>query len=722
MLHARVTAHRWLLACLMLPLTAAVGMAAEPFAEPGLALPQRPGTPLDAADPSVLAGLDAVVPETSWFTPVVLAALVLTVLLTLVATWRSGKIHRPGRPTRPFRWTLGAKMSLSFGLLGVLGVGSLVAWRLTDEMRTDVKRAAIPLRHQADLLQAFDRQALRARIHARGFLVFETDQHVQLFLDAIGPASQYIERAREVAQGDARTIARLDQLEDALGDYVNVIVNAVRLTDTRRAILDQQIEPTYAWLRNALADNEPARFTLSEAKTLTVAAALNDNPALAARSKELLDGVLASAGVTQRARIASAIGFYQGKLDELAKIAQERQYWIRQQCPPTGMRLGELSTQIASDLRGVARDMEVEDVLAASVRSKWTSVAVLALLAVGAAMVSLTVRNISRRTLLVADALGKATEGDLTAMDAVNKGDDELAMITGAANRLRNAFASLVLDSRTAADEILSLSRELDESASELESSVSQQSHKANQVSAAVVQMAASIEAVKQRSGDGERAAGASGRHAADGVGIVTDTVEQIREISAQFQTSAQAIAELHGKSEQIGAIITAIDDIADQTNLLALNAAIEAARAGEHGRGFAVVADEVRKLAERTTQATEQVARSIQETQSETEAAVQSMGVGCERVDHGVKLATRASESLAAIKSSSEEVLSMVAAITAASSEQAAASQDISQALEAIVAAIDDVSGNTTRVSGSSSRLLQQAERLRESIARYQV
>lgn len=692
------------------------------FVGPDRALPDRPSASVAVADPGVMEGVEAVLAPASWFTPVAVGALIITVVLTLVATWRAGRTHRPGRPKQPFRWTLGSKMALSFGLLGVLGVGSLVAWRLTDELRNDVKKQAMPLQHQAAILQAFDREGLRARIHARGFLVFEMDKHVQLFLDSVGPAGAYITRAKEIAGEDADSLARLEELERALGDYVNVIVNAVRLTDTKRAILEQQIDPTHAWLSEALSGDAGAQTLASDALRLTYASAMDDDAEGIRSVKDLVSSAAGGAPESARGAVADAVAFYHARLDEIAAVAEERQYWIRQQCPPTGMRLGELSTLLASDLREEARAMETADVAAASLRSKWTSVGVLGFLMVGAVFVWSMVRNITKRTLLVADALGQASEGDLTAMEAVNRGNDELSMITGAASRLRDAFASLIRDARGTSEAILTLSRELDDSAKHLAESVEQQSKNTNQVSAAVTEMAASIEEVREKSCEGERAASESGQRASDGVHVVSDTVRQIQEISSQFQSSSESIAELGSKSDEIGEIITAIDDIADQTNLLALNAAIEAARAGEHGRGFAVVADEVRKLAERTTQATEQVSRSISETQENTGAVVESMQVGRDRVETGVRLATEASESLASIQESSADVRQMVSSITAASAEQATASREIATAIETIVDATRGVSTNTDRVSDSSGLLLEQAERLTESIKRYRI
>jgi len=178
----------------------------------------------------------------------------------------------------------------------------------------------------------------------------------------------------------------------------------------------------------------------------------------------------------------------------------------------------------------------------------------------------------------------------------------------------------------------------------------------------------------------------------------------------------------LGDSSKQIGEIISVIDDIADQTNLLALNAAIEAARAGEQGRGFAVVADEVRKLAERTTEATKQIASMIKGIQGETEQAVVAMNQGTHEVQSGIEYADRAGESLNSILSSTQELLDMINQIAAASEEQSATSEQISKNVMSISKVTAESTQRVEDVARTSDELARLTEHLRDLMGNFQV
>jgi methyl-accepting chemotaxis protein len=172
---------------------------------------------------------------------------------------------------------------------------------------------------------------------------------------------------------------------------------------------------------------------------------------------------------------------------------------------------------------------------------------------------------------------------------------------------------------------------------------------------------------------------------AREGGAIVEDTLSRMRSIADSVRETAHKVQELGARSDQIGKIVGVIDDIADQTNLLALNAAIEAARAGEQGRGFAVVADEVRKLAERTTKATKEIAEMIEAVQGETRTAVEKMRSGTVQVEAGVEMTSKAGSSLNDIIDQAEHVGEMVTHIATAATEQSSATEPVNANMDQI-------------------------------------
>jgi methyl-accepting chemotaxis protein len=199
---------------------------------------------------------------------------------------------------------------------------------------------------------------------------------------------------------------------------------------------------------------------------------------------------------------------------------------------------------------------------------------------------------------------------------------------------------------------------------------------------------------------------------ASESANIVMESVNIMNIIAEQVRESASTVGNLGHRSEQIGEIVGTIEDIADQTNLLALNAAIEAARAGEHGRGFAVVADEVRALAERTTRATRKISEMIKAIQDETRKAVSLMDNGVAEVERGVLESAKSSEALVEVLSQISEISSQVGQIATAAEQQTATTSEISANIQQVNdVAIESVQGASKTVAettGLSQRALE--------------
>jgi methyl-accepting chemotaxis protein len=274
--------------------------------------------------------------------------------------------------------------------------------------------------------------------------------------------------------------------------------------------------------------------------------------------------------------------------------------------------------------------------------------------------------------------------GDLTVGLQVEQHDSIGKLYTGfnqTAETMRNVVSKVI----SSVDSTATATTQISASTEQLAAGLHEQFSQTAQVAAAVEEMTQTInENTRQTTLAAKEATDASD-DAKRGGAIVRETIAGMNTIARVVTESAQTVESLGKSSEQIGAIIQTIEEIAEQTNLLALNAAIEAARAGEQGRGFAVVADEVRKLAERTTNATKEISATIQKIQHETLHAVQAMHAGTIQVNEGKHYAATAAEALERIMVHTEKVSNIISHLAAASEQQAATSTDIARSMEQI-------------------------------------
>ncbi len=312
-------------------------------------------------------------------------------------------------------------------------------------------------------------------------------------------------------------------------------------------------------------------------------------------------------------------------------------------------------------------------------------------------------------------------DGDLTQRIDV-KSNDEIGKLGGFVNEFIKKIHDVIAEVAGATREVASAATEIASSSEEIASGMNEQSGQVTQISSAIEQMSSSVIEVARKSAEAANNAQESGKLAAEGGKVVEETIAGMNAISDAVTASAASVAELGKRGDQIGQIIEVINDIADQTNLLALNAAIEAARAGEHGRGFAVVADEVRKLADRTTKATEEIAESITAIQNETTQAVERMNAGTEQVKVGVDKATLAGQSLEQIVAGAQEVATMIQSIAAAAEEQSATSEEVSRNVEQISAVTRQTSEGTNQAATAAVQLSEKSEQLLRLVGTFKV
>ena len=315
--------------------------------------------------------------------------------------------------------------------------------------------------------------------------------------------------------------------------------------------------------------------------------------------------------------------------------------------------------------------------------------------------------------------MDKFAKGDLTTRIVVEN-DDAIGRLAHGFNTALEEIQDLMLNVRGAAEEAILVAETIGSSSEQLAGAVEHQTSQARQIFQSVEEMTDAIHLNAEHTSGAANVAEKNKTIAEEGGRVVRETVSKIRDIAGVVAHSAATVERLGASGAEIGEIVSVINDIADQTNLLALNAAIEAARAGEQGRGFAVVADEVRKLAERTTQATKQISSMISGIQRETGAAVEMMHTGKEQATHGVQLADAAGTSLGNIVASSGSALTMMSAIAGATEEQSITSKHIAANVEAIVAISEESADGVRGIAASAAQLREQMNHLQASLQRF--
>lgn len=319
------------------------------------------------------------------------------------------------------------------------------------------------------------------------------------------------------------------------------------------------------------------------------------------------------------------------------------------------------------------------------------------------------------------DVVESVSNGDLT-KEAVAERDDEVGLLVKKLNKMINDLRILIKEVIDSSNAVANSTSQISSSAEEMSTAVQDQARQISEIVSAIEEMSKTIIENAHQAEKVAELAHENSSFATEGSKAVMSTIEQMHRLAEVVRNSAQSVQILGKSSTQIGEIIDVIEDIADQTNLLALNAAIEAARAGEQGRGFAVVADEVRKLAERTMKATKEISDMIKKIQNDTNEVVQIMKSGVEVAETGIQLADKANLALKQIVQNAEDVAGLISEISRANKEQSRVSEDISKAVESISSIAEQTSAGVHQIAMAVDDLSKLTEKLRQMVMRFNI
>ncbi|MCA0393926.1 MAG: methyl-accepting chemotaxis protein [Proteobacteria bacterium] len=318
------------------------------------------------------------------------------------------------------------------------------------------------------------------------------------------------------------------------------------------------------------------------------------------------------------------------------------------------------------------------------------------------------------------DEIGALAENDLTVKATVT--EDMTGAIADSINFAVENLRELVATINDTSVQVASGAQETQATAMHLAEAAEHQAQEINSASSRISEIASSIDQVSRNSAQSAEVAQRSVQIATKGAGVVRETIAGMDSIRDQIQETSKRIKRLGESSQEIGSIVELINDISEQTNILALNAAIQAASAGEAGRGFAVVADEVQRLAERASNATKRIETLVQTIQSDTNEAVSSMEQTTSEVVAGARLAEDAGTALGEIESVSSNLAGLIEGISSAAQQQSSAASNITEAMNTIQSITAQTSQGANQTAQSIGNLAQLAANLRRSVADFKL
>lgn len=360
----------------------------------------------------------------------------------------------------------------------------------------------------------------------------------------------------------------------------------------------------------------------------------------------------------------------------------------------------------------------------AYITARNTTLGVVALtLLIGLGLALIIARGITRPICVAVEAMDDIAKGDGDLTKRLDEeGKNEIARLSGAFNRFAEKVQNLVIEISTSTTNLSTAAEHVSAITVQTNEGIHRQQMETEQVATAMNEMTSTVQEVARSATQAAESTSHANDEANTGRRVVEKTIDVIQSVAHEVGNAATVIEQLERESENIGTVLDVIKSIAEQTNLLALNAAIEAARAGEQGRGFAVVADEVRTLASRTQQSTREIQEMIERLQSGTKNAVVVMTSGSEQAQTGVNQAMQAGASLTNITQSVTTINDMNAQIASAAEEQNAVAEEMNRNIVAINTVAESTAMGAHQTAEASQELARLAEQLQGLVSQFKV
>ncbi|WP_428386274.1 methyl-accepting chemotaxis protein [Mucisphaera sp.] len=644
--------------------------------------------------------------------------------------------------------TIGRKLAFGFTVVTAIGIGVGVVGQVALNHLSNQVEEVAEMTADSQVGGKSQTTLLELRTAVKDYLLTNKESEYEMYTVARERFRELLESSDASFQNPGRR-AELVKIREKFDAYDAAFYEAKQVITRRNYLRDQSLLPAGRGLRLALKEYEDVLRGRGDLQGVTEVADTTVNLMLVrlygrmylaggeserlertqvelASLKERIAGLRTSAGASDVdfiERFEALTNQYGENLAELTELVAQRDALVLGSLDVLGPQIYGHWQTIVESLAEDASRINGEALATAERNVLTVNIAILADILLAALLAFFITRSITVPMNRTAAAMLDIAEGDgdLT-VRLDEKRQDELGLLARGFNRFASKVHDLVASVQGASHEVASASTEIAATSEHISKGLLDQQRQVSVIASAAEEMTASVAEVSNQAGSGLERAREAGEMASRGGSVVKQTIEDMQEIADAVKATANCVEDLGRRGEQIGAIIEVINDIADQTNLLALNAAIEAARAGEHGRGFAVVADEVRKLADRTTKATEEIAESIEAIQEGTGTAVERMQSGTSRVSQGVARAEEAGESLESIVAGSNEVYRLVESIATASSEQASASQGVTSSVTEISTVISSSAEGSKQASEAIELLSRKAEQLSALISKFKL